>query len=251
MIGHWSRVRATVLLLAATFPVLPSGTSAQGRGQGFLFKQLTVQVGVHAGYTLARAGGPVLDFARNELTLNKRDFDASTWGLDLAVRGSERLDIAFDVRFSRSEVGSEMRDWVDQDNLPIQQTTTFVRVPITVSTKFYLRDRGRAISQFVWIPAKWAPFIGAGGGLLWYRFEQKGDFVDIATLDVVNFTLESSGGTPTGHVFVGVDISLSPRFLWTLEGRYALGGATTGSAFNFDNLDLSGFQATIGLAVRF
>ncbi len=251
MIGHWRRVRATIFLLTAAFPLLPSPTTAQASGQGFLFKQPKVQVGVHGGYVLARATGPVLDFARNELTLNKRDFDASTWGLGLAVRGSERMDIAFDVRFSRSEAGSEMREWVDQDNLPIQQTTAFVRVPLTVGAKFYLRDRGRAISQFVWVPAKWAPFVGAGGGFLWYQFEQKGDFVDIATLDVVNFTLESSGWAPTGHVFAGVDISMSPRFLWTLEGRYAFGGATTGSAFNFDSLDLSGFQATIGLAARF
>ncbi|MCH7892158.1 MAG: hypothetical protein IH921_11710 [Gemmatimonadetes bacterium] len=161
---HLSRIRASALLLVATFPLLPSGTSAQGSGQGFLFKQPTIQVGLRGGYTVARAGGPVLDFARNELTLNKRDFDASSWGLELAVRARERLDIAFDVRFSRSEVGSEMRDWVDQDGLPIQQTTTFVRVPVTVSAKFYLRDRGRAISRFVWIPEKWAPFLGAGGG---------------------------------------------------------------------------------------
>jgi hypothetical protein len=225
--------------------------SAQGSGQGFLFKQPTVQVGVHGGYVLARASGPVLDFARNELTLDKRDFDASIWGLEVAVRGSERLDIAFDGRFSRSEAGSEMREWVDLDNLPIQQTTAFVRVPLTLSAKFYLHDRGRAIGQFVWVPAKWAPFVGAGGGFLWYQFEQTGDFVDIETLDVVNFTLESSGWTPTGHVFAGVDISMSPRFLWTVEGRYAFGGATTGSAFAFDRLDLNGFQATIGLAVRF
>ena len=144
-----------------------------------------------------------------------------------------------------------MRDWVDQDDLPIQQTTTFIRVPVTVATKFYLLDRGRAISQFAWIPAKWAPFVGAGGGLLWYRFEQAGDFVDIVTLDVVNFILESSGWTPTGHVFAGVDISINPRFLWTLEARYGFGRAETGSAFAFDTLDLNGFQATIGLSTRF
>lgn len=251
MIGNLSRVRATVFLLTATFPLLPFPASAQGSGSGFLFEQPRIQLGVHGGYTLARAGGPVLDFARNELTLNKRDFDASSWGLGLAVRTSERVDIAFDVRFSRSEVRSEMRDWVDLDNLPIEQTTTFVRVPMTVSTKFYPRGRGRAISQFAWIPEKWAPFVGVGGGLLWYQFKQKGDFVDLATLDVVNFTLESSGGTATGHVFAGLDISIGPRFLWTVEGRYAFAGATTGSAFNFDNLDLSGFQATIGLSARF
>ena len=58
-------------------------------------------------------------------------------------------------------------------------------------------------------------------------------------------------GRATGHVFAGVDISISPRFLWTLEGRYALGRARTDSSFDFDNIELSGFQATIGLAVRF
>ena len=170
VIGHWSRLRATICLLSAAVPLLPSQIWAQGSGRGFLFKQPTLQVGIHGGYTRARAGGSVLDFARNELTLKKRDFDASAWGLELAVRASERLDIAFDVRVARSEVGSEMRDWVDQDNLPIEQTTTFVRVPVTVSTKYYLRDRGRALSEFVWIPEKWAPFVGAGGGLAWYRF---------------------------------------------------------------------------------
>ena len=251
LIGHWSRVRATFFLLIATLPLLPSGTSAQGSGQGFLFKQPTLGVGIHAGYLLAHANGAVLNHARDQLTLDGRDFDASSWGVEFAVRGSERFDLLLDFRFSRSDVRSEMRDWVDLDNLPIEQTTTFTRIPVTVSTKFYLRDRGRAISQFSWIPAKWAPFVGAGAGLVWYRFEQAGDFVDIETLDVLNFTIESSGGAPTGHVFAGVDISISPRFLWTLEGRYALGRARTDSSFDFDNIELSGFQATIGLAARF
>ena len=251
MIGHWSRLRATICLLTTAVPLFPSQVSAQGSGQGFLFKRPTVQVGIHGGYTLARAGGPVLDFARNELTLNKRDFDASVWGFELGVRASERLDIAFEVRVARSEVGSEMREWVDQDLLPIEQTTTFVRVPITVSTKYYFQNRGRGISEFVWIPEKWAPFVGAGGGLAWYRFRQEGDFKDVASFDILSLNLESNGGTPTAHVFAGVDISVGPRFLWTFEGRYGFGTADTGSAFGNESIDLSGFQGTIGLAVRF
>ena len=251
MIGHLSRVRTTVFLLTATFPLLPSPTYAQGNGEGFLFKQPGFQLGFHAGYERARAGGAVLNRALDDFTLNKRDFDASSWGLESAFRGSERLDIALDVRFSMSQAGSESRPYVDLDNLPIQQTTTLIRIPVTVSTKFYLRDRGRAVSQFVWIPERWTPFVGVGGGLGWYRLEQEGDFVEEPSLDILNLTLESSGSAPVAHVFAGVDISISPRFLWTLEGRYALGGAETGPAFNFDHLDLSGFQATIGLAARF
>jgi len=144
-----------------------------------------------------------------------------------------------------------MRDWVDQDFFPIEQRTTFVRVPFAVNAKYYLRGRGRAISEFVWIPERWAPFIGAGGGLALYRFKQVGDFKDVESFDILNLKLESSGGTPTAHIFAGVDLSISPRFLWKLEGRYGFGSADTGSAFVYEHIDLSGFQGTIGLAVRF
>ncbi len=250
MIGHWSRVQATFFLAAATL-FLPSGAFAQSSGQGFLFKQPTVRVGILGGYMVAQASGDVLDHARDQLTLGGRDFDASAWGVEVAARAAKRLDVVLGFRFSRSDVRSEMRDWVDLDNLPIEQTTTFTRIPVTVSTRFYLRDRGRAISQFAWIPAKWAPFVGAGAGIIWYRFEQTGDFVDIATLDILNFTLESNGWARTAHAFAGVDISISPRFLWTLEGRYALGRDRTGLSFDYDNLNLSGFQATIGVSARF
>ncbi len=251
MIGDWSRVRAAVFVLTATLPLLPSATSAQSGGQGFLFEQPMVQVGIDVGYALAHASGPVLNHARDQLTLGGRDFDAPSWGVEFALRTHERLDVALDFRFSRSKTLSEMRDWVDLDNLPIEQTTTFTRMPLTVNARFYLRDRGRAVSRFVWIPEKWAPFIGVGGGLTWYQFEQTGDFVDVATLDILNLTLESSGAAPTGHVFAGVDISISPRWLWRLEGRYAFATATTDYAFNFDNIELSGFQATIGISARF
>ena len=256
LIGHLSRARTTVFLLTATLPLLPAPTSAQGSGPGFLFKQPGVQVAFHGGYAGAPAGGDVLNRALDDFTLSKRDFDASSWGPEVAFRWSERLDIALDVRFSRSQTGSQSRPseshfGVDLDGLPILQTTTLSRVPVTVSAKFYLRDRGRAVSQFAWIPDKWAPFVGVGGGLQWYEFKQEGDFVEETSLEILNLTLKSNGTAPTGHIFAGVDVSISPRFLWTLEGRYARGGAEAGPAFNFDNLDLSGFQATIGLAARF
>ena len=240
-------------MIAATSSLSPFAASAQGNGQGFLFEQPGFQVGVRAGYAVARAGGGVLDRAMEDFTLNKRDFDASSWGLELAVRTSERLDITFDLRFARSKTGSESRPYVDLDNLPITQTTTFSRVPATLGAKFYLRDRGRAVSEFAWIPEKWTPFIGAGAGVNWYKLEQEGDFVDESTpnLDILFLTLKSSGAGPTAHVFAGMDISMSPRLLWTLEARYGFGSADTGSAFAFETIDLSGFQATIGLSARF
>ena len=251
LIGHWSRVRGAFCLLAATSLPLPSGIFAQGNGQGFLFEKPAFQVGLNVGYSVAHAGGPVLNHARDQLTLGRKDFDAPTVGVEFAVRVGDRFDVALDFKFSKSDVLSEMRDWVDLDNLPIEQTTAFTRMPLTVSGRFYLRDRGRAVSRLAWIPVKLAPFLGAGAGVTWYRFKQTGDFVDIETLDILNFTIESKGLGTTAHALAGVEISMSPRFLWTLEGRYTFGYATTDYSFNYDNLDLSGFQATIGVSARF
>ena len=251
---HVSSVRATVSLftvLGATFSLLPAPTSAQGSGQGFLFKRPGVQVGLHAGYARAHAGGAVLSRALEDFTLNKRDFDASSFGLEVAFRARERLDVAVDVGFARSEAGSESEFYEGTDGLPILQTTTLSRIPLTVSAKYYLRDRGRAVSQFAWIPGKWAPFVGVGGGLNWYALKQEGEFVEEPSLNILYLTLKSSGAAPAAHVFAGVDVSISPRFLWTVEGRYAFSRTDTGAAFDFGDIDLSGFRATIGLAVRF
>jgi outer membrane protein W len=137
-----------------------------------------------------------------------------------------------------------------EDGLPILQVTTFTRVPVTVSAKYYLAGRGRSVSQFAWIPKKWAPFVGAGGGWSWYEFRQAGEFVD-PNLDIIPLVLESSGFGAVAHAFAGVDISISSRFLWTLQGRYTFGGTDTGVAFDFADLDLSGLQATIGISARF
>ena len=211
-----------------------------------------MSIGIKGGYARAQAGSEVFDFARRELTLDIGDFSSSAWGAELAVRATERLDVAGEVGVARSRTWSEFRDWVDLDDLPIEQSTTFLRVPVTLSVKYYLRDRGRSVSDFAWIPVKWSPYIGAGGGALWYRFEQEGAFVDFQTLDVFDALYLSEAMTSTAHVFTGVGISLSPRVVLTGEGRYSWGRAEMGTDFvDFDQIDLSGFQATAGLSFRF
>ena len=76
--------------------------------------------------------------------------------------------------------------------------------------------------------------------------------MDFETLDVFNAFLESEGTTGTTHVFSGVDLSLSPRMVLTGEARYSWASMDMGLDFvDFDGIDLGGFQATLGLSVRF
>ncbi len=250
---HRSRLqRRLVLVAVASTLSLPLAVSAQAGGDGFLFKQPYASFGIWGGYALAQAGSEVFDFASEYLTIDKNDFASSAWGAELSVRATERLDIAAGVGLTHTSTRSEFRDWVDGDDLAIEQTTEFTRVPVTLRAKWYLRDRGRSVSRFVWIPERWTPYVGAGGGVVWSRFVQDGDFVDFETLDVFASQLESEGTTGTAHVFSGVDISLGTKVVLTGEGRYSWGKMAMGQDFaDFDSIDLSGFQATVGLSLRF
>jgi hypothetical protein len=236
---------AVVLFLAG--PV-----HAQSGGDGFLFKQPAGTVSFRTGFDRASAGSDLFAFTTTELTLDRGDFSSPTLAGDVSIRLSRRADVMITLAHSRSRTRSEFRDWLDNDRLPIEQTTTFQRVPLTGSIKAYLVQPGRSIGQFAWIPARFSPYVGGGGGLMFYRFEQIGDFIDPGTLRIFPDSFNSSGWTPTAHGLGGVDISLHPRFALTTEARYEWGKAQLSSDFSgFDRLDLSGFTLTTGISVRY
>ena len=135
---------------------------------------------------------------------------------------------------------------------PIQQSTEFQRLPVTGSIKAYLAKPGRSIGHFAWIPSRYAPFVGGGGGIMWYRFRQAGDFIDFATFKVFPDTFNSDGWAPTLNGFVGTDVSLNPRFAVTIEGRYEWAHKDLSPDFaRFQPIDLSGFALTAGFVIRY
>lgn len=242
---------ALALLLAA------APAAAQG-GDGYLFKEPRVSFGLRLGYEAMMGprstGGSqdIFGFTQDLLTIGEADHDALVLGAEFAVRLSPRLDLLVDISQARSEIGSEFRDWVDSNDLPIQQTTTFIRRPANVSLRYFLADRGRRVSQFAWIPREWVPYVGAGAGLTFYEFEQRGDFVDFDNLDIFFDRLDTSGRALTGHVLAGIQYSIAPQFVLTGEGRYRFGSGELRDDFvGFDNMDLSGLHLTVGLGVRF
>jgi len=133
--------------------------------------------------------------------------------------------------------------------------------------KAYLWERGRSVGRFAWIPRRWNPYAGIAGGLVWFQFKQYGEFVDEESLEIYQDHLLSSGRAPAVHLTGGLDVSLTARLTLAAEGRYSFAKAPLEpeceeSAFEerrcrepdfkgFPDLDLAGFQATVGLAVRF
>jgi len=241
----------SVLAVAAAGSAAPA--RAQATGDGFLFGRPRATLTVRGGYDRPFAQGALFDDAVSQLTLGRSAFAGGSVGGELAIAVSPRIDLAFSGGFASSTRGSEFRSFVDaDDDSPITQTTSLRRVPLGASLKAYVAPRGRAIGQFAWIPARVAPFVGAGGGAVYYRYAQDGSFVSDQTLAVFPATFTSSGWAPAGFAFAGADWTLSPRLVLSGEVRYtAARGALTGDFAPYDRIDLSGAAANVGLGLRF
>lgn len=246
----WRMTRGGMFLMASLFMV--PGARAQAAGDGFLFRQPGGSFRIWSGYDRARADSPIFAFVTDTFTLSKSSFGAFAVGGDVAVRMAPRMELLLSVAWAGSRAGSEYRNWTDNNNQPIRQTTSLERVPLTASLKWYLTGPGQAVGHFAWVPAGVAPFVGVGGGLMWYRFQQYGDFINYADSSIANDAFASERWTGTLHAFAGVDIALGPRYLLTGRAQYTWARSALGSDFVGPNsVDLSGLAVTAGVGVRF
>lgn len=242
----------TLLTLVGATLMLALPAQSQSAGDGFLFGAPRVTLTARGGFDLARAGSDIFSFTTEQLTVERGDFSGLNGGLDFSIRLVERVDLMLSGSYTGRVTESEFRDWIGNNDLPVEQTTRFERAPVTASIKGYLFPRGRSIGSFAWLPTRVAPYVGAGGGGVWYRFRQEGEFVDFQTLKIFRDQLESSGWAPAAVGMAGADFSLTPRLALTADARYTWAKADLGVAFEqFDPIDLSGLSTTFGLSVRF
>jgi opacity protein-like surface antigen len=245
------------LIAGASLAAAP-GALAQGPtgGDGFLFDRPSVALTLRAGFAWPNARSDIFSFTTDLLTLRRKDFNAFDFGADLAFWITPVLDIVVTAEHAGAGEDSEFRDWFE-NGAPIEQRTRFSRTPLTVGMKAYLLPRGTSIGRFAWVPARFTPYVGVGGGALYYAFTQAGDFVDLTDPDdpeppIFTDRFESSGWTPTVHGMAGMDWSISPSVAITVEGRYGWAEAEMSRDFvDFDRIDLSGFNATLGLTFRY
>lgn len=268
--SHFERPVARLLVGAVVAGLALSIPEAAHAQSDFLLKRPALTISVFGGWAMPGEDSDLFDFARQELTLDDGDFSSALGMVEAALRVTERLDVALGLEHTSRSVASEMREWVTIDDLPIPRTTKFSRTRFLASGKAYLLPRGRSISQYAWVPYRWSPYIGAGGGISHYEFSQAGDFVvepdetdesetgdtdeseTDDTAEIFEDRLESDGSGLTAHVLVGAQLSLTPRFLLRGEYRYIWGSADVNDSdfLGFNPIDLSGSRVMLGVAVR-
>jgi hypothetical protein len=222
------------------------------RRADFLFGRPTRSIAVRGSWLFASANSDLFDFVTDQLTMDKKDFNAPGIAFYFSQSFGNRLDVQAGYEYAKSAKPSEYRDLVDNDFNAIEQETSLKTSQIVGSIRFALTPRGRDVSRFAYVPSRVVPYVGAGGGAIYYDFLQTGDFVDYMDLHVFRDVFRSKGWTPSAHAFAGVDLQVYRALYATVEGRYTKSSAALSSDFvDFDPIDLSGFKVSAGINLVF
>lgn len=252
VIGRPARRCRAPIVLALLLAVTAQPAVAQRSGDGYLFGAPHGRLSVRGGFSHATAAGDLFDEVTTNLTLSRRDFSGAYAGAEFGVNLTDRLEFGADIAYMATRTPSEYRAFVDNSNRPIAQTTELRRIPVMLNARFHLTPPGRSIGRLAWIPASVAPWVGAGVGAMWYRFDQRGDFIDFNTNKVFADEYLSTGWQPAVQVMAGLDMTITPRLAITGDARYIHARAPLSKDFvGFrDRIDLSGAAVALGLTVR-
>ncbi len=149
-----------------------STSALSRRSPDFFFGEPHGSVTFRGGWTFASASSDLFDFVQDNLTIDKGDFNTPHFGFDVAAALTPRLDLVMGIEYSKPKITSEYRDLVDNNFLPITQDTSLKEFNLSGGLKFALTQRGRSVSRFAWIPKGVIPYVGGGGGVLYYDFRQ-------------------------------------------------------------------------------
>jgi hypothetical protein len=133
------RHSAPAITLALALLVLsPVMLSAQQPAPDFLFGPPNGMVGFRSGWVFARAESDLQSFIQRTLTVDRKDFNAPAIGMDVEFWLTPRASIVGGFDWSQASKDSEYRDFVDNQRLPITQSTRLRELNLSGSVKFAL-----------------------------------------------------------------------------------------------------------------
>lgn len=165
-------------------------------------------------------------------TVSASDFRDFSFGLTYVRSLQNWLELGFNMDFFDKTVRSAERDFVDEGGRSILHDSELSLVPLTADVRFYplgryrIRPGGRYILQSTF-------YLGVGGGLLFWDYEERGDFVDKGPDPRIFGALFRDDGIALEvHGLAGVEIPVSPSTYLMFEGRYSFAEDKLGGDFS-------------------
>jgi hypothetical protein len=189
----------------------------------------------------ARAEGDVLNANRNFLAFDLSDFNSASIGAEWLVPLGEFVEAGAGISFSRRTVDSVYADFVDADGSEIEQELRLRQVPLAFTVRVLPLGQRNALQ----------PYIGAGLGVINWRYSESGEFVDFANNREIFRDQYVADGSETGPVVVaglrfgGESVSAGG------EIRYHSAEAELDERFAGPVIDLGGWTYNFTIGVRF
>jgi hypothetical protein len=170
------------------------------------------------------------------------EFDNVTFGAEWLFPLGEFLEGGVGANYYARTVPSFYRDLTNKNGSDITQDLRLRTVPITATVRFIPTGRRAGLQ----------PYIGAGIGVIPWRYSESGNFAD-PSLNVFQWNYTDSGTALGPVMFGGLRVKLSRGFALGGEIRYQLAAATLKQSVGFqgDRLDLGGFTYQANFIFRF
>jgi len=195
----------------------------------------------------ARTTGDVLNANLNAgrygLFYEVDDFNSASVGGEWLFPIGNFIEGGIGVSFSRQTVPSVYQNFIDSDGTEIDQDLRLRMVPTTFTVRLIPTGQSSPIQ----------PYIGAGLGIIAWRYSETGEFVDPGAGDEIfrDSTTYVKSGAEVGPVVVGglrfAGRSISSGF----EIRYQKAEGTLNSLFAGPKIDLGGWTYNWTIGVRF
>jgi hypothetical protein len=173
------------------------------------------------------------------------DWDGFFGGIEFNQKLTNNLEWAISVDGYGKSIDTSYREFVRPNDAPIQQTLRLTTVPMGLSLRVVPTSRRARI----------APFVVVGADLIYYKYEEYGDFIDFFDPDnpIIPDSFEDAGLAFGFHAGAGLRVAVSDDVSIVGEARYMWAKEDMGEDFEVgrNEIDLGGLAASVGIHLRF
>jgi hypothetical protein len=188
----------------------------------------------------ARVADDVLNANRNFLDFNINDFNGASIGGEWLVPVGRHIEAGAGLGFTRRTVPTVYTRFLNQNRSTINQDLRLRMVPAAFT--FRVLPLGQ--------DSGFQPYIGAGLGVIAWRYSESGQFVDTRDNTIFNNSYVASG-TRTGPVAMGGIRFAGDTAAAGFEIRYQGADADLPPPFAGTKIDLGGWSYLFTVGMRF
>jgi hypothetical protein len=182
-------------------------------------------------------------------TVEKDDWQGVTGGAEFTFEPSDHVEFGLHLDGYSRTVDTVYRDYTRPSGSEILQSLRLTLAPLGATLRLLPTDRYATLQ----------PYVGIGPDLVFYKYEEFGDFIDFGSedLDIDADHFRSEGVRPGFHAVGGLRVRLGHDFSVLGEARYQWAKGDLGDDFRPQpgqdalRLDMSGLSVVVGLSIRF